>query len=125
MRCIFITGVSKFSKSSIFSGLNNLSEISYTPEVADIVGYTQAELETFFSQYLEDLALKTNEPLPALKDKIKYWYNGYQFSSAPIKVYNPYSIAYFFSSNRFKNYWFESGTPTFLIEQLKKKPFGL
>ncbi len=125
MRCIFITGVSKFSKASIFSGLNNLSEISYTPEGADIVGYTESELETFFSQYLEELAQKNNEPLKALKEKIKVWYNGYQFSAEPIKVYNPYSIAYLFSSNRFRNYWFESGTPTVLIEKLKKKPFEL
>ncbi len=125
MRCIFITGVSKFSKASIFSGLNNLSEISYTPEGADIVGYTQLELETFFSQYLEELAKKNNEALKVLKEKIKVWYNGYQFSAEQIKVYNPYSIAYLFSSNRFQNYWFESGTPTFLIEKLKKKPFEL
>ena len=125
MRCIFITGVSKFSKASIFSGLNNLSEISYTPEGADIVGYKESELETFFAEYIDELAKKNNEPPKALMEKIRSWYNGYQFSGEPIKVYNPYSIAYLFSNNRFRNYWFESGTPTFLIEKLKKQPFEL
>lgn len=125
MKTIFITGVSKFSKTSIFSGLNNLTELSYIPEGADLVGYTHQELETFFGDYIEDLALKQNESAQTIKEKIKYWYNGYQFSPLPTKIYNPYSIAYLFSSNRFQNFWFESGTPTFLIEFLKRQPFDL
>jgi len=125
LRCIFITGVSKFSKASIFSGLNNLTELSYVSEGADIVGYTQSELEAFFSEYIKDLAHMQKESVNALKQKIKQWYNGYEFSPEAIKIYNPYSIAYLFSQGKFKNYWFESGTPTFLIEHLKKKPWTL
>lgn len=125
LRCIFITGVSKFAKASIFSGLNNLLELSNEPESADLLGYTQEELETFFNDYLIGLAHKQNQSIESTKEKIKLWYNGYQFSKAPIKVYNPYSIGYLFSSKEFNNYWFLSGTPTFLIEQLKKSPLKL
>jgi hypothetical protein len=125
LRCIFITGVSKFAKTSVFSGLNNLTELFYTPEGADLVGYTQNELETFFAQYIEDLASEQKESIDSIKEKIKHWYNGYQFSKKPIKIYNPYSIGYLFSNSRFENYWFESGTPTFLIEHLKRKPWTL
>jgi len=125
LRCIFITGVSKFSKASVFSGLNNLSEISYNTESADLLGYTQKELDFFFSDYLVDLAHKHNESVDSLKEKIKNWYNGYQFSKDPIKVYNPFSIAFLFKRGEFQNYWFESGTPTFLVEYIKRHPFNL
>lgn len=125
LRCIFITGVSKFSKTSIFSGLNNLVEISYEPEAADIVGYTEEEVEKNFKEFLKDYAAENKVPYADVLPKVKYWYNGYQFSERPLKVYNPYSLTYFLRRKKFRNYWFESGTPSFLIELLKKTPLKL
>lgn len=120
MRAIFITGVSKFSKTSIFSGLNNLNELSNSPKAAELLGYTELELKTYFSQYLKAAAKELQMPLDQLLERIRYWYNGYQFSSAPIKVYNPYSIAHFCERKQFNNFWFETGTPSFLLELLGK-----
>lgn len=125
MRCIFITGISKFSKTSIFSGLNNLNEISYDPIAADLVGYTEEEVSHNFAPYLDECADKFDEACEEILEKVRHWYNGYQFSEKTLKVYNPYSITHFFLKKSFKNYWFESGTPTFLIEHLKKHPFKL
>ncbi len=125
MRCIFITGVSKFSKTSIFSGLNNLNEISYKPLAADLVGYTEEEIKNYFSPYLTECAENHNSSCTTLLEKVRKWYNGYRFSEKPLKVYNPYSITYFFLEKKFSNFWFDSGTPTFLVEHLKKHPFSL
>ena len=121
LRAIFITGVSKFSKTSIFSGLNNLNEISLDPIAATITGYTENELRSNFTDYLELLREQENVPAETLMQQIKIWYNGYQFSSEPVKVYNPFSIMYLLEKKVFANYWFESGTPSFLINLLKQK----
>ncbi len=125
MRCIFITGVSKFSKTSIFSGLNNLNEISYDPIAADLVGYTEQEVTQYYAPYLEECANNHSKTCDEILQKVRHWYNGYQFSEKALKVYNPYTITYFFQNQEFKNYWFASGTPTLLIENLKKDPFKL
>ena len=122
LRAVFITGVSKFAKTSIFSGLNNLNEISYEPEAAQLVGYSEAELMTNFAEYIEEIAHERNEKMDELLKKIRYWYNGYQFSEVSVKIYNPFSIVYFLTKRKFKNYWFESGTPTFLVDLLKQHP---
>ena len=125
LRCIFITGVSKFSKTSIFSGLNNLDEISYDPIAADLVGYTEQEVIKYYAPYLEECANNHSKTCDEILEKVRHWYNGYQFSEKPIKIYNPYSITRFFQKQSFKNYWFASGTPTFLIEQIKEHPYNL
>ncbi len=125
MRCIFITGVSKFSKTSIFSGLNNLDEISYDPIAADLVGYTEQEVAKYYAPYLDVCSKNHNESCDEILQKVRHWYNGYQFSEKSVKIYNPYSITRFFQKQKFRNYWFASGTPTFLVEQLKKHPFNL
>ena len=119
MRCIFITGISKFS------GLDNLHDISYDPRSADLVGYTEKEVIDNFSQHLDKCAEKNNTTYKQILKEVRHWYNSYQFSEEPTKVYNPYSIARFFQKQTFKNYWFASGTPTFLIEYLKKTPLEL
>ncbi|MBS9779576.1 MAG: AAA family ATPase [Moraxellaceae bacterium] len=114
LRFVFLTGVSKFSKVSIFSGLNNLSDISLNSDYATICGYTQNDIETVLAEYLQgvDLAM--------LKD----WYNGYQFNGEA--VYNPYDILKFIDNNKiYSNYWFETATPTFLIKQLQQKQYYL
>jgi len=114
IRFVFITGVSKFSKVSIFSGLNNLEDITLDENYSAICGYTQDELEDSFADYLvgADLTL------------VKQWYNGYSWLGEP--VYNPFDILLFFSKGKsFRPYWFETGTPTFLIELFKAHRYHL
>lgn len=106
-----LTGVSKFSKVSLFSGLNNLEDLTLNREFATLCGYTQNDLETVFAEHLQDLDLK----------KIKQWYNGYSFLGDP--VYNPFDVLLLLKNREFKNYWFETGTPTFLIDLLREKQF--
>jgi hypothetical protein len=125
LRFVFLTGVSKFAKTSIFSGLNNLLNISMSEKYATLLGYTQDELESYFSEYISKLAeshsLSTNETL----NKIKFWYNGYRFSKAENKVYNPFSCLLLFETKEFINHWFVTGTPTFLIELIKRSSVDL
>ncbi len=113
LKFVFITGVSKFSKTSIFSKLNNLQDISLKPKYADICGYTQSDLETVFKDYLHDVNLKT----------VKEWYDGYNFLGQ--NIYNPYDILLFLDSKEYKPYWFKTGTPTFLLELIEEKKFFL
>ena len=112
IKLAFITGVSKFSKVSLFSGLNNLQDISQAPRFGAICGYTQQELESVFAPSLEGLDLA----------EVKRWYNGYRFGDAE-GVYNPFNALLFFKNREFKNYWFESATPTFLIEMMSKNQY--
>ena len=125
LKFVFITGVTKFSKVSIFSDINQLNDISLSLSAQDICGITQSELENYFSNEIKDLAFANNitksECLKSLKDK----YDGYHFSKELIDVYNPYSILKTFSDNFFGTYWFETGTPTFLIKQLEQNNFDL
>jgi hypothetical protein len=100
----FLTGVSKFSKVSLFSGLNNLRDITLIPKYATICGYTELELKTVFAEHLKD------KPV----DEIRKWYNGYSWLGE--RVYNPFSILNYLEDGSFCNYWFESGTPEFLLK---------
>ncbi len=110
---VFITGVSKFSRVNLFSGLNNLSDITLDPRFATICGYTQKELEHTF----QDILL--NVPLDSLRE----WYNGYNFLGE--KVYNPYDVLNYLGTKEFKNYWFETGTPSFLIKLIQERKFSI
>lgn len=114
IKFVFLTGVSKFSKVSIFSGLNNLEDITINERFSSICGYTENDLTDVFREYLADKDL----------EQIRYWYNGYNWTGTE-KVYNPFSIINYLKTGRFRNYWFESGTPTFLIELLKQKRYML
>ena len=108
----FLTGVTKFSKVSIFSGLNNIKDISLNKDYGNICGYTQNDIETSFADHLEGVDL----------DKLKLWYNGYNFLGD--KVYNPFDVLLFIQDHfLYKNYWFETGTPTFLIDVIKKNNY--
>jgi len=110
----FLTGVSKFTKASIFSGLNNLEDISLTPEFGTVCGYTQNDIETTFLPYLEGVDFK----------KLQFWYNGYNFLNN--KVYNPFDILLFIKNKfLFRNYWFKTGTPSFLIKLFQKENYNL
>ncbi|WP_127470444.1 ATP-binding protein [Thiomicrorhabdus aquaedulcis] len=111
---VFMTGVSKFSKVSLFSGLNNLEDITLNPRFATICGYTQNDIETTFAAHLEGQDF----------NKIKTWYNGYKWLGEG--VYNPFDILLFISNQFiYENYWFSTGTPTFLLKMLEKNQYFL
>ncbi len=108
IRFVFITGVSKFSKLNLFSGLNNLEDITIDENYAEICGYTHDDLLTVFKDRIEGADLEL----------VKRWYNGYNYFGKPL--YNPFDILLFFSKNHeFRNYWWQTGNPSFLIELLK------
>jgi hypothetical protein len=92
LRFVFITGVSKFSRVSIFSELNNLNDITMNPDYSDMLGYTQEELEVCFAPYLSEFGAKTGMSEAEVKAKLKYHYDGYRFSERDVKVYNPFSV---------------------------------
>jgi len=111
LKFVFLTGVSRFSKVSIFSGLNNLKDISLDNRYSAICGYTRNELESVFKEPLKSVEL----------NKIKEWYNGYNFLGEP--VYNPFDVLLYLDTGEFRNYWFETGTPSFLIKLLKDNQY--
>jgi hypothetical protein len=110
----FLTGVSKFSKSSIFNGLNMLEDISLNKKFGNICGYTQNNIENEFKEHLEGVNL----------EKVKEWYNGYNFLKDPL--YNPFDLLKLIKYDfKFSNYWFATGTPTFLIKLIEKNNYFL
>ena len=119
IRFLFITGVSKFSKVSIFSDLNHLEDLTIDSSFATIVGYTQSELEKYFGQRIVQLAHNQGFSYEDLLQKIKEWYNGYSWLGE--KVYNPFSVLRFMKNGHLMNYWFETGTPTFLVKLINKE----
>jgi hypothetical protein len=118
LKFVFLTGVSKFSKVSVFSGLNNLNDISVHNRYAAICGYTQEELETNFTEHLSELMQAKRMDREAVLSRIKSHYNGYSWDGETL-VYNPFSTLLLFDKKVFNNYWFATGTPTFLIKMLK------
>jgi hypothetical protein len=120
LRLIFLTGVSKFSKVSIFSGLNNLDDLTLTPEYAKICGYTQEELLANFALHIEELAKSNEETKEETIARVKYHYDGYSWDGRTF-VYNPFSTLRLFKHKIFDDYWFASGTPTFLVNLLKER----
>ena len=106
----FLTGVSKFSKVGIFSGLNNLKDVTLDPRYSAICGYTDTDLDTVFAPELPGLD----------RDRIRHWYNGYSWRGGE-KVYNPFDILLLFDTREFKAHWFETGTPRFLIDTLLRR----
>ena len=122
---VFITGVSKFSKLSIFSTLNNLIELDQDPEFAEIMGYTEEELDKYFTTHFKKLAEKNNLTLTETKDKFRKMYNGFRFTEKDSRVYNPFSVGTALKKSSFDNYWFQSGTPSFLVELIREKNFDV
>ncbi|MCI5121443.1 MAG: AAA family ATPase, partial [Candidatus Electrothrix sp. AUS4] len=125
LRFVFITGVSKFSKVSVFSGMNNLDDISMRKDYCTLCGYTEQEVERYFEQALIALATSNKKEPDDLKAEVKHWYNGYRFHRSGDSVYNPHSILSLCKNQEFDNFWFQSATPTFLIERLKAKQYLL
>ena len=118
LELVFITGVSKFSQVSIFSGLNNLTDLTTDAAASQLVGISQAELERDFAPYLAEAATQLKLSQDELLAKIRDWYNGYSWDGQTT-LYNPYSLLSFFRSKTFRNFWFSTGTPTFLTRLLK------
>ena len=120
IRFAFLTGVTKFSKISIFSDLNNLRDISMEKQYAGICGITQAELEANFQPEIQALASEQDLTYQQTVTTLKQWYDGYCFSPAGDNMYNPFSVLNAFVKERFGSYWFSTGTPTFLVNYLKE-----
>lgn len=118
LRFVFITGVSKFSKVTLFSELNNLTDLTQHPKFGTLVGITQTELETCFDGYIAQMAQDSGCTRQTLLDKIRYWYNGYTWDGRNF-VYNPFSLLHLFSSGSFKNFWFTSGTTGWLARKMR------
>lgn len=119
IKFVFLTGVSKFSKVSVFSGLNNLEDITLSGRYGALLGYTHEELLHYFADYLDVLAATGKMGREALVEKIRTWYNGYSWDGRNF-LYNPFSILRLFKEQKFANYWFSTGTPFFLINLIKK-----
>ncbi|GHV65819.1 ATPase AAA [Bacteroidia bacterium] len=119
LKFVFMTGITKVAKVSIFSALNNLEDITLDEKYASICGYTQEELERDFSEYIDDTAVHLEMTREDLLANIRRMYDGYSWDGTT-SVYNPFSTLPFFKMKVFSNYWFETGTPTFLINRLKK-----
>ncbi|MEA2083760.1 MAG: AAA family ATPase [Thermodesulfobacteriota bacterium] len=125
IRFVLLTGVSKFSKAGVFSGLNNLKDISMNAGYSSLLGITRQEMENSFKKYIDQFAGSEGVNKSELIKKITYWYDGFCFSGNCEKVFNPFSMLLLFDNARFSNYWFESATPSFLIKFIKEKGFDL
>jgi len=120
IRFAFLTGVTKFSKISIFSDLNNLRDISMEEDYAGICGITQEELEANFQSEIQALATRQDLTYQQALAELKQWYDGYLFHQAGKGMYNPYSVLSALVKKEIKSYWFSTGTPAFLVNYLKE-----
>ena len=125
IRFALLTGVTKFSKVSVFSDLNNLQDISMLKAYEGICGVTEEELRTVFPESVGRLAEANGLEVEEAYGELKKWYDGYHFAAGGADVYNPFSLLNTFKTGEFGNYWFETGTPTFLVELLKKSRYDL
>lgn len=116
---VFITGVSSFTKAGLFSGINNLRTITLNERFSGICGYTDLEIHQHLDAYIQAWGTKKSLNPDTLYKQLKDWYNGYRFSDNAQPVYNPFSLMNALDEQAYKNYWFQSGTPSFLIEELK------
>ena len=119
LKFTFITGVTKFSKVSIFSDLNQLNDISLDKRFSSICGITETELEDVFQPEIKEMAEEQNLSYEECLSQLKKMYDGYHFYQNTEGVYNPFSLINALAAKDFKSYWFETGTPTFLIQKLK------
>jgi len=125
LRLIFITGVSKFTRVSIFSELNNLDDLTMSEDFADMFGYTQEEMCNYFIPHMETFSQKTGSNSTEVLKELERYYNGYRFTKRDVRVYNPFSVLMALKHKDFKNYWFETGTPAFLVNILKERDYPI
>jgi hypothetical protein len=122
LRFVMLTGVTKFTKTSIFSGLNNLTDITMDEKYANICGIEVNDLEKYFNEHINELSkLERFKKSDSLTERILKWYDGYSWDGIT-KLLNPYSLLSFFTQQRFMGFWFASGTPGFLMKLIKAKP---
>ncbi|MEI7580826.1 MAG: AAA family ATPase [bacterium] len=120
----FATGVTKFSKTSLFSGPNNLLDISLHEKYATLCGYTEQEIAANFSSWIAEVAEIKKSSTQKILDEMRTWYNGYQMSDYLIeRVYNPFSVLLFLENKKLRNYWFTSGNPTYLIKLIQEHTY--
>ncbi len=125
IRFALLTGVTKFSKVSIFSGMNNFKDISLEETYADICGITEEELHRYFDDEIKELARTKGKTFEDVCGKLKNMYDGYLFAGEGARVYNPYSVLITLDRSKFSNYWYETGTPSFLIKLMSDENFNL
>ncbi len=118
LELVFITGISKFSKVSIFSHLNNLRDITSNAEFSTLVGYTQMEIELYFDDYLQEIEVSLNLAREELIRLMKIWYNGFSWDGIN-KVYNPFGTLNFLDQKVFRNFWFSTDSPRFLVDKVR------
>jgi hypothetical protein len=124
-RFVLLTGVSRFSRVSVFSALNNLNDISMSEDYAELLGYTDSELDAYFDEFITRLATRLEQPKTKARAALTQYYNGYRFSESLHKVYNPFSVLSALQKRALENYWFTTGTPTFLVNLLYEKQYDL
>lgn len=120
LRFVFFTGITKFSQMSVFSELNNLNNISMLPQFDAVCGISEEELTTVMRPDIEELARSIGKSDEETLDMLKTRYDGYHFSEALTDIYNPFSLLNTFNNKKLKDYWFGTGTPSFLIKVLRK-----
>ena len=125
IRFAFLTGVTKFGKVSVFSDLNNLTDLSFDHRYAEICGISEQELHDNFDNEVQQLAEANLLTKEACYERLRRDFDGYHFSMESVGMYNPFSVLNTLSSQRFRDYWFETGTPSFLVYQLKKTCYPL
>ena len=125
LKFALLTGVTKFGKVSVFSDLNNLMDISMSPRFHNICGITEEELHTVFDSEIELLAQSNEQTKEEAYAQLKQNYDGYHFTHSTCGLYNPFSILWTLSEKRYGSYWFNTGTPTYLVELIKKADFNI
>jgi hypothetical protein len=126
LRFIFITGVSKFSHVSIFSDLNQVTDLTLSPRYADLCGLTQEELEANFGPEIEGVLETTGRDRGEYMGELRRFYNGYRFSKAQLTVYNPFGLLnHFGDGGEFSNYWYNSATPSFAVELVERQKINI
>jgi hypothetical protein len=119
LQFVLLTGVTKFSQVSVFSGFNQPRDISMDEQFESLCGITGEELESYFAISIEELARKNELTVEEMKQLVKAQYDGYHFGTGLIDIYNPFSLLNAFISKRISDYWFQSGTPTYLVRLLR------
>jgi hypothetical protein len=120
-----LTGVTKFGKVSVFSDLNNLRDLSMSEAYATLCGITDEEIDTQFVPYVQRLADALGQPYKEVREEMRLRYDGYHFTENSVGVYNPFSLLNTFQDLKFRNYWFETGTPSYLVYLLQKHHYNL
>lgn len=125
LRFVFMTGISKFSKIGVFSGLNHLTDITMLSQFSTMLGLTEGELHEYLQPHFAAFAETKGWTVEHTYDQFRRWYNGYRFVEGAETVYNPFSVFHALNSKRLTNHWFQTGTPTFLLKLIRQQNFNV